>query len=309
MSNDNKEKRNKNTVIDCHHHFITQESIAAFRRMIPKEEFKKMEIDPEMQKFVANLPTAEQRAQLTIEEMKKYNINQILLMSFSGDFNASYSAHKLFPNEFPALVPMIDPRYDTPDIIEEYKQKGAVSIKFHPGTWGYDFGFDDDRILPYLEACLEFDLVPMIHFGVLKGANNPTANWPANPLELRPWLQHPKFQEQKYIISHFGAGFLREIFLLAYANKKRIFVDTSGSNDWIQWSPWQDLRQVFEKSVLALSPQNILFGTDSGRTPLRHDVSLRQIGLLEDLVTKKVISDQDRWDILGNNTKRILLAH
>ena len=200
----------------------------------------------------------------------------------------------------------MDPKFDEPEVMEDYKKRGAVSIKFHPSSWGYDFRFDDKRVFPYLEKCLELELVPMIHFGVIKGGDN-IKNWPANPIELRPWLQHPKLQQQKYIISHYGAGFLHEILIMAYSHKKRIFVDTSGSNDWILWSQWQDLTQVFEKAVLTLTPQNILFGTDSGLTTMRHDIVLRQKDILEDLVSRKVISDSQRWEILGNNTKRLLL--
>ncbi len=41
---------------------------------------------------------------------------------------------------------------------------------------------------------------------------------------------------------------------------------------------------------------------------MRHDVVLRQKGILEDLITRKIISDEDRWDILGNNTHRLMFS-
>ena len=192
--------------------------------------------------------------------------------------------------------------------MQDYRKKGAVSIKFYPGSWGNDFNFNDPRMLSYLEKCLELKLVPMIHFGVMKGGPVNLNAWPASPLELRPWLQNPKLVDQKYIIAHFGAGYLREVFLMAYSHQNRIYVDSSGSNDWITWSPFPNLTQVFEKSVHALTPQHILFGTDFGRLTMRHDVALRQKGILEDLVTRRVITDDDRWDILGNNSQRLLLS-
>ncbi|MFX0150629.1 MAG: hypothetical protein ACFFAJ_07625 [Candidatus Hodarchaeota archaeon] len=49
-----------------------------------------------------------------------------------------------------------------------------------------------------------------------------------------------------------------------------------------------------EKAIIALTPQNILFGTDSGRLTMRHDVTLRQKGIFEDLVTRRRITKEDR---------------
>ncbi|MFX0087559.1 MAG: amidohydrolase family protein [Candidatus Hodarchaeota archaeon] len=291
--------------IDCHHHFITKGSISAFRRFIPPDSF---ETNIEFKEFIDNLPSLEERAKQTVLEMEKSNVDKILLMAFSGDFDTVYKAQKMFPDKFPGIIPFIDPRYDTPDVIETYKEKGAVSIKFNPGVWGNDFNFNDERVFPYLEKCLDLELVPMIHFGVIKAGPNNLTSWPTNPFELRPWLQNPILEEQKFIIAHFGAGFLREIFLMAYSHKERLFMDTSGSNDWILWSPFSNLTHVFEKSIIALSPQQVLFGTDSGRFTMRHDVVLRQRGILEDLVTRRIISDEDRWDILGNNAKQLLLS-
>jgi len=226
------------------------------------------------------------------------------LQDASSDTNRPINILILFPKEFPGIIPFVNPQYNEPEVLEDYKKRGAVAVKFYPGSWP-DYSFNDEKVLPYLEKCLELELVPMIHFGVIKGAGSQL--WPANPLELKPWLQNPKLKDQNYIICHFGAGYLREILLMAYAHKKRLYLDTSGTNDWIFWSPWQDLTQVFEKSILALTPQHILFGSDSGREPIRHENVLRQKGILQDLVTKKVITDEDRWDILGNNSSSLLL--
>ncbi|MHA1967890.1 MAG: amidohydrolase family protein [Candidatus Hodarchaeales archaeon] len=304
MSQSNEVIKYNKITVDSHHHFFTRESIPAFKRLLSPEGLE----DPEFKQFLAALPDIKERAKLTVQEMKKSDVDEILLMSFSGDFQTVYKAHKMFPDKFPGIIPFIDPRYDSPDVIADYKKKGAVSIKFYPGTWGNSFNFNDKRVFPYLETCLELELIPMIHFGVMKGGPENLTSWPANPMELRPWLQNPKLKELKYVIAHFGAGYLREVFLMAYSHKKRIYIDTSGSNDWIYWSPFSNLTQVFEKSIIALSPQHILFGTDSGRLTMRHDVTLRQKGILEDLITRKIISDEDRWDILGNNTYRLMFS-
>ena len=94
---------------------------------------------------------------------------------------------------------------------------------------------------------------------------------------------------------------------MAYGYQKNIAVDTSGSNDWLFNSHWKDLTFVFQRSIEALKPENIFFGTDSNFQLLRQDVLNRQLGILEDLVTKKIITDDERWMILGGNTKKYIL--
>ena len=94
---------------------------------------------------------------------------------------------------------------------------------------------------------------------------------------------------------------------MAYGYPKQVAVDTSGSNDWLFNSPWSDLTFVFQLTIEALNPENLFFGTDSNRDLLRRGVIDRQKGILEDLVTKKVITDDDRWNILGGNTQKYIL--
>lgn len=183
MSYECQESSFEQLTIDCHHHFFTKESVPAFKRLVPEGAIEK---NPEFKKILDTLPTIEERAKLTVQEMEKSKVDQILLMSFSGDFNTISKAQQMFPKKFPGLVPFIDPRFDSADVLEEYKGKGAVAVKFYPGSWGNDFDFNDERVFPYLAKCLELDLVPMIHFGVIKGGPNNLASWPANPLELRP---------------------------------------------------------------------------------------------------------------------------
>jgi len=186
--------------------------------------------------------------------------------------------------------------------MEEWVKKGAVSVKLHPGTW-QKYKLSSPELLPYFKKMVDLNLNPIIHIGVLKGGSSNL--WPANPKELRPWLKNKDLNTLKFIIAHFGAGYLREILMIGYAYGKRIFVDTSGSNDWIDWSPWDNLTQVFEKSIKALSSSNILFGTDSNFKMLRPDVILRQKGILQDLVTRKVITSEDQEKILYKNTMKL----
>lgn len=290
-------------IIDIHHHFITNTAIKAFQKSYPKEVYEKFAKTAE-ERF-SKLPDPETRSKQLVEDMKEKGVDQILLMTFSGDEDIGFSAHKNYPKHFPGTVPMLLPQYHTdPEIMDEWKNRGAVAIKFYPGFWNY--GFNDERVKPYIEKIQDLGLGIIIHFGVMKGGDVRTL-WPSNPLELKPWLTNPKFEDLKFIIAHFGAGFLREVLMMGYSFSKNIAVDTSGSNDWLFNSPWIDLTQVFEKTIKALGSENVFFGTDSNANLIRDDVLIRQIGIIQDLVTKKIITSEEAEQILWKNTQDQIL--
>lgn len=291
-------------IIDVHYHFFSRFTLQAITKIFGNEFAERLsQQNPErFQRFINLLPPLEQ-AKLIINDMKDKKIDQIILMSFSYDHVGAFQVHQAHPKFFPGVIPFLNPEIDDdPDIVAEWKKQGAVAVKLYPGMWE-EFTFSDERLLPYLKALREHDLVPMIHFGVMKGGLQ--VGWPANPMELKPWLKHPSLEDLKFVIAHFGAGFLREVLLIAYGHGKRIYVDSSGSNDWIFYSPWQDLTHVFKKTINALGSDHVLFGTDSGLELLREDVISRQVGILTDLVTKKIITNEDVNRILHENAREL----
>ena len=54
-----------------------------------------------------------------------------------------------------------------------------------------------------------------------------------------------------------------------------------------------------------MGSSHLLFGSDSGLELLRSNVILRQKGILQDLLTKNIIKDEDVNNILSENAKRI----
>ncbi len=290
-------------IIDVHHHFFSETTIQAFTKIYGEkiaDHFRRR--DPQRYQRFMTLASPLERARQLMKDMEDKNIDQVLLMSFSHDHHSAFLVHEKYPWFFPGVIPFLNPEVDPVEIIGEWKKQGAVGVKLYPGTW-QRVKLSDDQLLPYLKEIREHELVPMIHFGVMKGG--PQVGWPSNPMELRPWLQHPSLEDLKFIIAHFGAGFLREVLLIAYGHGHRIYVDTSGSNDWIFYSPWQDLTQVFEKTLKALGSDHVLFGTDSGLELLRKEVIDRQLGILVDLKTKNVITQEDVTRILSENARVI----
>ncbi len=85
----------------------------------------------------------------------------------------------------------------------------------------------------------------------------------SNPLDLHaPALRHPKL---KFVIPHFGAGYLREALMVADLCPN-VYLDTSSSNSWMRYEGL-DLKTVFRRALDVIGPKRLLFGTDSSFFP------------------------------------------
>jgi len=85
----------------------------------------------------------------------------------------------------------------------------------------------------------------------------------SNPLDLHALaMRHPRV---KFVLPHFGAGFLREALMLADLCPN-VLLDTSSTNSWMRYEGL-DLKAVFRRVLDAVGPTRILFGTDSSFFP------------------------------------------
>jgi predicted TIM-barrel fold metal-dependent hydrolase len=75
-------------------------------------------------------------------------------------------------------------------------------------------------------------------------------------------MRHPRV---KFVLPHFGAGFLREALMLADLCPN-VLLDTSSTNSWMRYEGL-DLKAVFRRVLDAVGPTRILFGTDSSFFP------------------------------------------
>lgn len=124
----------------------------------------------------------------------------------------------------------------------------------------------------------------------------------ANPLALVPAAN--RFPNVRFVIPHFGAGFLREA-LMAGAQCSNIHVDSSSSNSWRATQPEPiSLAQVFERALGVFGPERILFGTDSNVFPAgwRADRLAEQRAALADAGADAAAVAA----ILGGNAQRLL---
>jgi len=152
---------------------------------------------------------------------------------------------------------------------------------------------DDKSLYPVWEVANSLEIPVIMHFGVLGGGGGfPTDLRNMNPLTL--WEVAKAFPQITFVIPHFGAGYLRELLLLCWSCPN-IHVDTSGSNQWMQWMPFElDLKGLFRKVIETVGPDRVIFGTDSSYFPrgfslpyLREQVkACRSIGLEEESIEK-----------------------
>ncbi len=102
----------------------------------------------------------------------------------------------------------------------------------------------------------------------------------ANPLSLVPAAN--AYRRIRFVVPHFGAGFLRETMLLG-AQCDNVYVDTSSSNSWRSvLCPKPTLAEVFKRTLEVFGPERVLFGTDSNTFPAgwrkdRHDEQRRAL--------------------------------
>ena len=124
----------------------------------------------------------------------------------------------------------------------------------------------------------------------------------SNPLELHATaLRHP---DLKFVLPHFGAGYLREALMLADLCPN-VYLDTSSSNSWMRYEGL-DLKTVFRRALDVMGAHRLLFGTDSSYFPRgwNYEIFEAQTRAMLDLG----ISSTDARLIIGENLPRLFEA-
>ena len=185
-------------------------------------------------------------------------------------------------------------------------QPGMRVVCLFPAMHGYTPS--DPRVLGLAEQVAGSPGTALfIHCGVLSVGIRKALGLPSafearygNPLELQGVaLRHPSLP---IIVPHFGAGFFRELLMVA-DTCPNVMVDTSSSNAWMKYSPGLTLRHVFAQALAVLGPDRLLFGTDSSFFPRGWHAAVRetQLAVLEALGVPQV----DQQAICAGNFDRI----
>ncbi|MDR7422221.1 MAG: amidohydrolase family protein [Armatimonadota bacterium] len=123
---------------------------------------------------------------------------------------------------------------------------------------------NDERLYPLWETAERLGVPVLIHFGPLR-YEGVVAGPNISPLVLQDVAR--AFPGVPFIVPHFGCGYPRELLHLMWVCGN-VYVDTSGSNEWIRWMPYElTIKSLFRKFLETAGPQRVLFGTDSSWFP------------------------------------------
>lgn len=165
-----------------------------------------------------------------------------------------------------------------------------------------DYPFEQPELRGVWEALAERELPALIHFGFLGRGGGLVAHPRIDPLSL--FTVARDFPEIPFVIPHFGAGYFRELLALCWS-LPNIYIDTSGSNQWMRWMPHPlTLEDLFRKALETVGAERIVFGSDSSTFPR----GFSERYLLDQLRACYTLNvpEEDIRKIFGGNAARLL---
>jgi len=239
-------------------------------------------------------------AQTWAAELERNGVaHAALIASTPHDEGSVLAAAAVFPNRFYACA-MVDPT-----AAEVALPPRLDMVCLFPAMHG--FAVSDASCSAVLGQAAALGCAVFIHCGVLRvgirqklGLRSRFDIAHSNPLDLHPIaIRH---QTIRFIVPHFGAGYLREALMLADLCPN-VYLDTSSSNRWMRYEGL-DLKTVFRRALDVAGAGRLLFGTDSSFFPRgwNYEVFEAQTRALLDLG----ISSADARLILGENLTRVL---
>jgi hypothetical protein len=244
-------------------------------------------------------------ARVWCAELDRHGVKRAaLIASFPGDDPSVAAALTACPGRFYGYF-MLDPLQDE----AAARARAAFAAGLHavclfPAMHRY--AVNDPRIRPVFEEAAAARAAVFVHSGVLTvgvrrklGLPSPFDMRYSNPIDLHPVaIGYP---DARFLIPHFGAGYLREALMLADLCPN-VYLDTSSSNAWMRYEGI-DLKAVFGRALGAIGAGRLLFGTDSSFFPRGWNSAIfeRQALALADLG----IGAQDARLILGENLERV----
>ncbi|MBU0928205.1 MAG: amidohydrolase family protein [Spirochaetes bacterium] len=124
---------------------------------------------------------------------------------------------------------------------------------------------DDPSFDPLWEIASAAGAPVLIHFGIMGGAGGIAGHVNISPMVVHDVAK--RFPSLRIIVPHFGCGYVFETLNLCWACPN-VYVDTSGSNQWMRWMPYPvDLASLFRKYHDTIGASRIIFGTDSSWFP------------------------------------------
>jgi predicted TIM-barrel fold metal-dependent hydrolase len=288
-------------VIDGHTHLFTVGLLEEVLSKEPPESMKRFRQALKERKFGRRGDTLPElspgdTACWYVERLAKAGVSKALVMSVMPDNQWTRDFLRAADGHVHALcnVDPFDP--GAPALLEREVAADFRGVKLLPVNRCYRLS--DPACRPFFEKVGELGVNVTIHYGVTV---DPTGDLRyADPIDLSPVARD--FPDTKFVIAHFGAGWLDSVLRLAY-QCKNVCVDSSGTNNWMDhYVPKLTLADVFERCLTAMGPERVLFGTDSGTTaPYRAWIKHSQVRVLDELG----LSEGDKDLVLRGNASAI----
>jgi len=128
-----------------------------------------------------------------------------------------------------------------------------------------DTPLSDRSFYPLWEICETYQVPVLIHFGLLGAAGGTPHGTNISPMSIAQASRD--FPKLNFIVPHFGCTHMQDLLQVCWT-RPNVYVDTSGSNQWIRWMPYPlTLEDVIQKYVQTVGPGRIIFATDSSYFP------------------------------------------
>jgi uncharacterized protein len=289
-------------VADAHVHFFSRRFFSA----LSSQAGKTVEQVAETAGWVLPPEDPAELAQNWAAELDAAGVARAaLIASVPGDESSVESAVAARPDRFYGFF-MVNPLEEGAlERVQIALRCGLHAICLFPGMHRY--ALSDPRAEAVLKAAANFGgRAAFVHCGVLTigirkklGLASPFDMRFANPLDLHSLAQ--RYPALKFVLPHFGAGYLREALMLADLCPN-VYLDTSSSNSWMRYEGL-DLKTVFRRALDVAGPQRLLFGTDSSYFPRGWNYAIfeAQTRAMLDLG----ISTADARLIIGENLPRL----
>ena len=294
-------------VEDAHAHLFSRTFFGALARQKGTDD-----VDGMVDRLEWTRPPArnEDLASIWARELNRHGVSRsVLISSVPDDEDAAGDVVRAFPDRFYGYF-MLDPLAD--DALSRarraFEDLNLQGLCLFPAM--FRFSVHDEQLTPlYDMAAASAGRVVFVHMGLLTVGIRQKLGLPSkfdmrysNPMDLhRVALEHPA---TNFVIPHFGAGYLREVLMLA-ALAPNVHLDTSSSNSWTRFlTPPPTLEEVFARALDVAGPSRLLFGSDSSFFPRgwQRPVFERQCEALHSLG----LSADDAALIFGGNLRRLL---
>lgn len=266
-------------VIDSHVHFEVKgyEVVAVKKDYINKYGLEKYNKLQEKNKYQSELwrkawgfhepepvdDNIEKTAERWIGEIEKNNLERLVLVTGGGNEILSKIV-KLYPDKFIGYAHHNPFSNNAAKELEHaIKDLGLSGYKIlAPALNGK---LDDISLNSVWEVAERYKIPILIHFGILGAAGGIADHYNINPMIIHDVAR--AYPDIPFIIPHFGCGHPEQLLQLAWVCPN-VYVDTTGSNQWVRWMPYPlTVKDLFKKFYETIGPKRIIFGTDSSWFP------------------------------------------